>query len=151
MTKPEELTLRHEMADYLAAWIGTPGEWGGDDFASMDCSGTIHEVLQAHGLEKRGFDCTAHELYLRHEDQEIDGMPQRGDLVFWFKNGVAIHVEMVYSVVSPEWIFTIGASGVRSTTKTRADAILHNAYVKKNPIDYRGANYKIVDLFKVGE
>ena len=151
MTKPEELTLRHEMVDYLFAWIGTLGSWGGDDPSGMDCSGIIHEVLQAHGLEKRGFDCTAHEIYLRHEDQVIEGMPQRGDLVFWFKNGVAEHVEMVYSVVSPDLIFVIGASGVRSATKTRDDAILHNVYVKKNPIDYRGVNYKIVDLFKAGE
>ena len=151
MTKPEELTLRHEMVDYLFAWIGTFGSWGGDDPSGLDCSGTIHEVLQAHGLEPRGFDCTAHMLYLRHEHQEIDGMPQRGDLVFWFTDGKATHVEMVYSVVSPEWIFTIVATGVRSTTKTRDDAILHNAYVKKNLIDYRGTDYKIVDLFKVGE
>ena len=151
MTKPEELTLRHEMVDYLAAWIGTPYTWGGDDFSGFDCSGLIHEVLQAHGLEDRGWDSNAHGLYLIHKQNKIEGMPQPGDLVFWFTDGKAKHVEMVYSVI-PGFIFVIGASGGGSKTQTRNDAILHNAYVKKNLIDYRNPQpYKIVDLFRSGE
>lgn len=142
------------MADYMQRWITTPGKWGGDDFSGWDCSGIIHEVLQAYGLEKRGYDSTANDIYISLKDEIVIGMPKLGDLVFWFKEGMAVHVEMIVEIIGGQ-IFTCGASGVRSTTgyqkienEAREDAIRDNAYVKRNDIDYRGSNYKIVDPFK---
>ena len=55
--------VREKMAWYISKWIGKPYIWGGDDFSGFDCSGLIHEALQAAGLENRGYDCTANELY----------------------------------------------------------------------------------------
>ena len=109
--------------------------------AGFDCSGLIHEVLQGVGLEKHGFDSTAQGLYLRFKSNK--GEPGAGCLVFWFKDGKAIHVEMMI-----DRDHTIGASGGGSKTKTIADAIKHNAFVKMRPLNYRGENYKIIDPFK---
>ena len=53
---------------------------------------------------------------------------------------------MITEVIQ-DLVFTTGASGGGSKTRTQADAIQHNAYVKKNLIGYRGENYKIVDPF----
>lgn len=149
-----ELAIRQSMADYIQRWISTPGRWGGDDFSGFDCNGIIHEVLQAYGLEKRGYDSTAHNLFIKLKNKEILGMPRLGDLVFWFDEGVAIHVEMIVEIIL-DHIFTCGASGVRSTTgyqkpedEARKDAIRDNAYIKRNEINYRGTNYKIFDPFK---
>ena len=147
MTPEEEQTIRHSMAEYIQRWITIPGKWGGDDFSGLDCSGIIHEVFQAYGLEKRGFDCTANDLFERLYPNVTYGMPRIGDLVFWFHNHRAIHVEMVVEIINDR-IFTCGASGVRSTTKTREDAILHNAYIKRNEIHYRTEDYKIINPFK---
>lgn len=137
-------------ANHIKLWLGIPYKWGGDDFSGFDCSGIIHEVLQAYGVEKRGFDSTAHDLYLIHKDNKIElqWRSHPGCLVFWFNNGKAIHVEMVVEVVS-DHIFVIGASGGGRDTKTKDKAIERNAYIKQNKINYRGDNYKIVDPFLV--
>lgn len=141
-----DFAIRFAAASYCEKWIGTFGKWGGDDPSGYDCSGIMHEVLQAWGVEKRGYDCTAHQLYLNHKDKRIEGKPYPGCLVFWFKDGKATHVEMVTEVIN-EYISVTGASGVWSKTKTQADAIQHNAYIKKNLIGYRGQNYKVIDPF----
>ena len=68
-----------------------------------------------------------------------------GCLVFWFNppNRRMIHVEMMIDEYS-----TIGASGGGSKTKTIADAIRDNAYIKMNKLNYRGDQYKIIDPTK---
>lgn len=151
-----ELHIRHSMANYIQRWITTPGRWGGDDFSGLDCSGAIHETLQAYGLERRGYDCTANDLFRSLEDNIVKGMPREGDLVFWLDldGDYATHVEMIVEVIG-DHIFTCGASGVskktgyqKSEDEARRDAIRDNAYVMRNKIDYRGTNYKIVSPFK---
>lgn len=134
--------LRTQAVWYLTRWLGIFYKWGGDDPSGWDCNGLIHEVLQAVGLEPHGFDCTAHELYLRHKDKKED-KPFPGRLIFWFKSGKAIHVEMCFD----EYL-AVGASGGGSKTNTREDAIKYNAFVKMRPWNYRGESYKIIDPFK---
>jgi len=143
------LTLREAALQYLNALLiqGIPYLWGGDDpLAGFDCSGMIHEIHQAIGLEPHNVDSTAHDLYLKYKIQKTED-PQPGDLVFWFKDGKAIHVEMIW-ILTTAGPITVGASGGGSKTKTLQDAIKNNAFIKPRPITYRGINYKIVDPFK---
>ena len=127
---------------YAKALIGRPYVWAGDDpMKGFDCSGLALEFLQAAGLEAHGIDSTAHDLYLEYKLRLSDPAP--GCLVFWFKDGRAIHTEIMISSTH-----SIGASGGGSATKTLEDAIKHNAFVKPRPITYRGNYFKIVDPFK---
>ena len=132
--------LRTMAVEYIKKWIATPYIWGG-----IDCSGLIHETLQSVGLEENGFDCTAHDLYLKlkvtHRTIE---KPRFGALVFWFKSsGRAGHVAMLIN----EWQVCEAAGGDEDT-KTEDDARQENAYVRIRPLDYRGPNYKIIDPFE---
>ena len=112
--------------------------------SGFDCSGLIHEVLQSVGYEAHGFDCNAHNLYLKlkvtHRTIE---KPRFGALVFWFKNGEAKHVAML---INEFQICEAGGGG--SETKTEEDAKKHNAYIRVRSLDYRGENYKIIDPFE---
>lgn len=143
-TLPEQ---REQALWYLNALLimGLPYVWGGDDsLAGFDCSGLVHEVLQSVGLEPHGHDSIAHDIYLKYKHKPAYDMSRRaGCLVFWFKDGKATHVEMMIN----SWQ-VVGASGGGSKTKTLADAIKHNAFIKPRPIDYRGSNFKVVDPFK---
>jgi len=148
----KNLYIRSEMVDYIKWFIGKPYIWGGDDpVKGFDCSGLIHEVLQAHGLEKRGFDSTAHDLYCKLLNQGLPklatGYP--GCLVFWFKNGKAVHVAML---IGNEFICHAGGGG--SSTTSVDEAAKQNAYIRKDEIGYRGlgAVYVIIDpILKEGE
>ncbi len=126
---------------YLQKWVGHFYLWGGDDPSGFDCSGLILEVLKSVGIVKHTIDVTANYLYMTFKKQhkEKGGM---GYLVFWFSGDTATHVEMMI-----DEHHVIGASGGGSSTKTVADAIKQNAFVKMRPIRYRGRNYKICDPF----
>jgi len=140
--------LRTTAAWYLQQFIGLLYKWGGNDpMEGFDCSGLIHEVLQAVGLEQRGFDCTADDLYRRFKPKTID-KGYAGCLVFWhvLSHGreKVIHVEMMIDDK-----FCIGASGGGSKTHAVEDAMRDNAFIKMNPINYRGIRYYICDPFLV--
>ena len=57
-----------------------------------------------------------------------------GGLVFWGNqpNGKIIHIEIMINED-----LAIGASGGGSRTRTRQDAIKHNAFIKIRPVDSR--------------
>lgn len=136
--------MRELAVKYLWNWLGIPYHWGGDNgLQGWDCSGLIIEVLQATGVLQHNFDDTAHGLYLRFKDKKTE-KGYTGCLVFWFKDGKAIHIEMMIDENC-----VIGASGGGSKVKSLADAIKQNAFVKMRPLGYRGDNYKICDPFKV--
>lgn len=126
--------------------IDTPYIWGGNDpMQGFDCSGLGHEVLQTAGLEERGFDSTAHDIYLYYLSQnrikEIeDRLP--GDLVFWLKDSIATHMAIL---VSRNFIVHAGSGG--SDIKTIQDAIDKNAYVRPDKLNYPGQNYRIIDPY----
>jgi len=141
-TEPTTIeNLRKKAIKYLWHWLGTPYSWGGQDFSSFDCSGLAHEVLQSVGLEPHNFDSTAHDLYLKFIDHKVEN-PYAGCLVFWFRDGRAVHVEMLI-----DDSLVIGASGGGSSVKSLKDAIRQNAFVKMRPLYYRGENFKIIDPF----
>ena len=126
---------------YLQKWIGHFYLWGGDDPSGFDCSGLILEVLKSVGLIRPNIDMTAYDLY-RWFNHSKTIKPGPGKLVFWFREAKVIHVEMMI-----DNDHTVGASGGGSATKTIADAVRHNAFVKMRPLNYRGTNFKICDPF----
>jgi hypothetical protein len=110
MTKLEADYLRTTAVWYLKRFIGLPYKWSGNDpLEGFDCSGLIHEVLQAVGLEQRGFDSTARDLYEAYEAMEVK-KGYAGCLVFWWiwwqGEERVMHVEMMIDDK-----FSIGASG----------------------------------------
>jgi len=134
---PKGLNIRNEEKRQLVlkiafSYLGTPYTWGGDDFSAFDCSGLIIECLKSVGSLPRKGDWTAAALYHRFPIQPANG--KAGDLVFWAnqKGGKIIHVEIC---INSE--LAIGASGGGSRTRTRQDAIKHNAFIKIRPIDSR--------------
>ena len=127
-----DFAIRYAAANYLKRWIGIV----------FDRNEIIHEVLQAFGVEERGYACSIHELYLNHKEKKIENRnPYPGCLVFWLKNGKAVHVEMVTEIIDG-FIYTIGVpQGTIEQTR---------AHIKQNSINYRGANYKVADPFLKG-
>ena len=148
MTKLEADYLRTTAVWYLKRFIGLPYRWGGDDpIEGFDCSGLVHEVLQGVGKEQRGLDSTAENLYLSHKSNTVD-KGYAGCFVFWYiqwqgEERIA-HVEMMIDDK-----FCIGASGGGSKVNSLDDAVRENAFIKMNPINYRGGQYYICDPFMV--
>jgi len=142
-TEPTKVeNLRKKAIKYLWHLLGAPYLWAGDSpLEGFDCSGLQIEVLQAVGILPHNFDSTAHDLYLKFIDYKVE-KPYMGCLVFWFRDGRAIHVEMLI-----DDSLVIGASGGGSSVKTLRDAIRQNAFVKMRPLYYRGENFKIIDPF----
>jgi hypothetical protein len=120
---------RREIALFVAeSNLGRWYSWGGDDpNQGFDCSGLMIEVLSAAGVFPRGDDTTA--AGLRQRYQRVS-QPRPGDLLFWGEPPT--HVEMVWVIVDGT-VFTIGASGGGSRTRTREDAIRDNAFIKIRP------------------
>ena len=116
--------------------------WGGDDPSGFDCSGLVIECLKSVGCLPRHGDWTA--AGLSKTFQQVNG-PLPGDLVFWQNgNGKIIHVEIV---VDSEHKLSIGASGGGSRTKTRQDAIRHNAFIKIRPYKSRARLWGFVNPY----
>lgn len=114
---------------YALNFVGTMYQWGGNTPDGFDCSGLTNEVLKSVGILERHEDLTAQMLYERFP--RIND-PKIGVLAFWTSKSDPdriIHVEICIN----EWQ-TIGASGGGPGTKTRADAIKANAFVKIRPI-----------------
>lgn len=135
---------------------------------AIDCSGLCVETLQGVGLLKHGRDYTADGLWRKFQRFEIpDKKGEAGCLAFWFKDGRAIHVEMMI-----DEFHTVGASGggrprmdyeeiidqyphlakfpkwYVKTLMMREEARRRTAFVKMRPVTYRGNDYAIADPFK---
>lgn len=137
-----EITDRELALDYAWRFVGTFYSWGGDDPSGFDCSGFMVEVLKAVGKLPRSGDWTAAGLYERFESLSVSE-PGEGCLVFWHSGDKIVHVEMC---VDSER--SLGASGGGSKTRTKEDAIAHNAFIKMRPIKSRANIYGFVDPFK---
>ena len=122
---------RQLVLDIAFSYLGTFYTWGGDDPSSFDCSGFVIECLKSVGALPREGDWTAKALWHKFPIKPANG--KAGDLVFWSNpSDKIIHVEICINED-----VAIGASGGGSKTKTREDAIKHNAFIKIRPIDSR--------------
>lgn len=145
--------LRNKAVEYAWTFLHLPYVWGGDDFSGYDCSGFVHEILQAVGLESHGADSSASDLFERFKNREV-ACGYSGCLVFWFENdrpfplpqSKAIHVMLMI-----DDMLCLGAAGGGSKTDSIEDAIKQNAFIKVRPVNYRGQGYVIVDPFKTIE
>ena len=123
------------------AWsfLGKPYIWGGDDpMRGFDCSGFVIECLKSVGILPRKGDWPAMGLYGMFPLVEN---PYAGCLVFWGAPRI-IHVEFCIDDK-----LSIGASGGGSKTKTAADAISQNAYIKIRPFRSRNGIAGFCDPF----
>jgi hypothetical protein len=121
------MTIRRKLAlNYLQQFIGRWYKWGGDDPSGFDCSGIAIEMLKSVGLFPRGADATAATLVHRYKPST----PKPGALIF--RGSPVVHVEVIFAVIGDD-ILTIGASGGGRDTKTEADAIKRNAFIKMRP------------------
>ena len=135
--------FRSMAVEYIKQWIGTPYLYGGDDFSGFDCNGIIHEVLQAVGIEHRGYDATAAGIWHDYQDKEV-GIPYAGCLVFFAgKDGDIEHVGMMINSTH-----MVHAGGGGRKTKKVEDAVRDNAYIRMDKYDYRPGPYKFADPFK---
>lgn len=128
------MSLRDQALKIAWACYGLPYIWGGDDAVEgFDCSGLMIEILQSVGVLRAG-DWTAQELWEHVSEHPIIGIAAAGELVFWGESETAIrHVEMCIGDG-----LSIGASGGGRRIKSRADAVVSNAFVKVRPIKGRG-------------
>jgi len=110
------------------SYVGTPYIWGGDDPTGWDCSGFVIECLRADGTLPRTGDWTANDLWIKFRDRRTSH-PSAGCLAFWFRGGLASHVELVIDAAT-----CIGASGGGSRTIDAQVAAEQNAYCKVRPI-----------------
>lgn len=132
------MAIQREISLKVAeSYLGRPYTWAGDDpMAGFDCSGLIVECLKASGVIPRRTDLTANMMMQKDEWPEVALDELRpGDLVFFGNTpSHADHIEMVYRAYLGR-VFTIGASGGGSQTKTLADAIRDNAFIKIRPLN----------------
>lgn len=127
--------------------IDTWYSWGGDDPTGFDCSGLVVECGKSVGLFPRQYDNTARGIYAKLKDagHRCPDPNYPGVLVFWGKTkkkSSIYHVEIVL-----DGDLAIGASGGTSRTRTRANAIRDNAYIKIRPIASRRGPRFYVDPF----
>lgn len=124
----------HLLYDYAISMLGKPYIWGGDDpIRGFDCSGLAIEILTAFGVLPKGYDTTAHGLYLRFKDtSRVILSAELGDLAFYGRQDRITHVGFCM-----DNHFMIEAGGGGSKTKTEQDAADQNAYIRIRPIRSR--------------
>lgn len=128
--------MRNEhLQQYALRFVGVSYIWGGDDpMRGFDCSGLAQELLLAFGAHPHpGRDYTAQGLYDHFAKAGQYNATEIGALAFYGKDYRTItHVGIV---VFPDLILEAGGGGSR--TKTNADAIEQNAYVRLRPLKAR--------------
>ena len=128
------------VTNYALSFVGTPYRWGGDDFSGMDCSGFAQEILSAAGEDPPG-DQTSQGLFDHFQAKGfLNPRKRAGALCFYGQSATKItHVAFALNDYQ-----VIEAGGGGSRTKTEADAIRDNAYVRVRLINRRSDLVSII-------
>lgn len=131
--------LRKIACDYALQLCGVPYKWGGETpLAGFDCSGFAQEIMRAVGLQPP-HDMTSAQLRQHYKKHDIP-TPTResvrdcppGALLFYGR------AKITHVAVSIGFGLMVEAGGGGSSTKTLADAIKAEAFVRVRPILRRG-------------
>lgn len=142
--------LRQILYDTAMDLLGKPYDWGGsnpidgaESQEGMDCSGFTTVLLQSQDVLGETERLSAQSQYNRWKGSAVKREDlDLGDLIFYSssKSTSAItHVMMALNSV-----LCIGAQGGGENTKTLADAVATDGYVRTRKIDYRGDRVAIV-------
>lgn len=120
--------------DYAVSFLLTKYIYGGDDFAGIDCSGLVQEILMAAGIDPEG-DQTAQTLFNYFIDPKYGsaGEPRLGALAFYGSS----HLQISHIAWCLNSYLMIEAGGGSSNTLTERDAMARNAFVRLRPIHRR--------------
>jgi len=127
-----EATVLTTLERYAWEWVLKPYIWGGDDFAGLDCSGLVVELMSSVGLLKG--DMTAQGLYDYFLIAGKRVKPQNADLgclAFYGKSKMT-HVAFC---VNKYQIIEAGGGG--SDTNTSLEARRDNAWIRVRLLRHR--------------
>lgn len=120
--------------EYALSFVGTPYRWGGQSPGGIDCSGLVIEILTQAGVLPHNYDTTAQGLYSTYsKDWPTVLYPYPGALVFYGR-GLASITHVAFAL---DGYRVLEAGGGNSSTRTKEDAWLRNAFVRIRPANYR--------------
>lgn len=123
---------------YAFKFIGTPYKWGGEAIGEgIDCSGLVRRLLMGtlHGWYQRDMTAQMMHTNLKNPTFYVQDLSKikTGCLIFYGKNLKEItHVSMA---IGTNHIIEAGGGGSR--TRTKEDAIAHQAFVRLRPNTHR--------------
>ena len=124
--------IGEKLVEKIRSVIGVPYIYGSRDPAKgLDCSGTVVWALRELGLEPKGWNSTAADLWKQCSRVYS---PVVGDLIFY---GGSLLKDPSHVMIYAGADRVVGASGGGPSTTTVAKAREKNAEVKELDIDYR--------------
>jgi cell wall-associated NlpC family hydrolase len=122
------------LIQYAMSFIGIHYRWGGENpIQGFDCSGLVQEILRSVGMDPPE-DQTAQALYnLLSQKTQIRDNFCPGAIAFYGKS----LTQITHAAFMIDAFRVIEAGGGGSTTKTKEDAALQNAFVRIRPVHHR--------------
>jgi len=152
----ERQRLIDKMIGIAEKWFRVPYIYGGNSFAGVDCSGFVCNVLRSMGLIGQKSDYTVAGLWNKFSsDNNISLEAKDGSLVFWFKNGDAVHVGICIddktAIMAARGDKSLVPLGRLPQRERLNDVIIRandkNAFVDYVPLNYRNDQARFVRLF----
>lgn len=121
------------LIQYALRFVGVPYKWGGSNpITGLDCSGFVQQILASAGIDPPG-DQTAQALYNYFCESGTFNTYSAGALAFYGQNvNKIIHVGFMIDQYR-----IIEAGGGDSTTRTKEDAALKDAFVRVRLVKHR--------------
>lgn len=142
--------LRLILYDTAMGLEGKPYDWGGsnpidgaESQEGMDCSGCTTVLLQSQDVLGESERLSAQSQYNRWKANTVKREAiDLGDLIFYSSTKSTSSITHVMMALNGQ--MCIGAQGGGETTKTLADAVATDGYVRTRKIDYRADRVAIV-------